>query len=338
MHTACYIARHAKTYSRHHPCHRGCRPRCRSARSSARSPPMTTRAPRSSSPRTRRRWCCARACGRRGSTDGRFWYRVTTEKGSEAFLVDPVEGDEGARATCRRARRRRQGAAGAVAAAAGARGQAQRERHPLPGRQSAAAFVRDCNLWVRDVGDEEGDAAHDRRREGLRLRDQQRRLDEERPADPALVARLEEDRDLPADGRKVGDMYLVNTRVGHPRAPGVEVPAARRRTHLHAPARRHRRRRGEGRPAEDGSGSAPLARCATTSSAAAATGPTCSGARTARSSRSSRPRAITGTSSCAIADAATGDVRDVLEEKVDDVLRVGQRRASTGACCSPRTK
>ena len=43
-----------------------------------------------------------------------------------------------------------------------------------------------------------GHAAHDRRRRGLRLRHQQRRLDAQRSSRAALVARLAEDRDLPA--------------------------------------------------------------------------------------------------------------------------------------------
>ena len=41
-----------------------------------------------------------------GAGDDRFWYRVTTERGPEAVLVDPVAGTRDPRARCRRARRR----------------------------------------------------------------------------------------------------------------------------------------------------------------------------------------------------------------------------------------
>ena len=47
-----------------------------------------------------------------------------------------------------------------------------------------------------------------------------------------------------------------------------------------------------------------------------------------RSWRSSPPRAITGTSSCYVADAATGDVRKVLEEKVDTFFESGNGRVN----------
>ena len=47
-----------------------------------------------------------------------------------------------------------------------------------------------------------------------------------------------------------------------------------------------------------------------------ASGPTTSGAPTARSSPSCRRRATTSTQSLRVADAATGAVRDVLEETV----------------------
>ena len=62
-------------------------------------------------------------------------------------------------------------------------------------------------------------------------------------------------------------------------------------------------------------------RCATTSTAAAATGTTWSGARTMRTWPLSPPRAITSRRRLRVADAATGDVRDVFDEKVADVLR-----------------
>jgi hypothetical protein len=58
-----------------------------------------------------------------------------------------------------------------------------------------------------------GDGAHQRRRQGLRLRHRQCRLDEvQRPARREVVARFEKARHLPADQRGVGEMYIVDTR------------------------------------------------------------------------------------------------------------------------------
>ena len=121
----------------------------------------------------------------------RFWYRSTTEKGAEAVLIDASSGTRSAcdLPACQPARSRRHGAsAGDV---------------PL---RRAVARSPDGSARVHPrlepVGprcrDRRGNAAHHGRREGLRLRHRQRRLDAERSADSALVARLEEDRDVPA--------------------------------------------------------------------------------------------------------------------------------------------
>ena len=58
----------------------------------------------------------------------------------------------------------------------------------------------------------------------------------------------------------------------------------------------------------------------------------------ARSSPSSVRRAIISSEVLRIADATTGAVRDVLEEKVADVLRVAATAASTGATCRSPAK
>ena len=70
-----------------------------------------------------------------------------------------------------------------------------------------AVFIRDWNLWVRDVATgQERQLTHDGV-EGLRLRHRQRRLEAHRPGDRPLVARLQAVRHLPAgpaqDGRHV---------------------------------------------------------------------------------------------------------------------------------------
>ena len=81
--------------------------------------------------------------------DGRFWYRVTTEKGSEAFLVDPVAGTKvGCDLPPCKASPAQGGRGGGRGGGAGA-GQGSNEILSPDGKR--AAFVRDFNLWVRDV-------------------------------------------------------------------------------------------------------------------------------------------------------------------------------------------
>ena len=130
--------------------------------------------------------------------DGRFWYRVTTEKGSEAFLVDPVKRTKAAVRSAamqrRPGRRSRRGSARGNGAGTWRRRAAQ--RYSLAGRQTHGIRARTQPVGAR-CRKRQGNPAHDRRRQGLWLRDQQRGMDEERPADPAVVARFEADRHLP---------------------------------------------------------------------------------------------------------------------------------------------
>src|SRR5690606_10169745 len=80
--------------------------------------------------------------------DGRFWYRVTTENGTEAFLVDPVKRTK---VPCDLPQCKAQPAG----RGRGGRGGAQRDdpsRTEIPSPDGTrVAFVRDHNLWVRDV-------------------------------------------------------------------------------------------------------------------------------------------------------------------------------------------
>jgi dipeptidyl-peptidase-4 len=154
--------------------------------------------------------------------DGRFWYRVTTEKGSEAFLVDPVKGTKTAcdLPACRSSEGGGRGRGGSQAGPAQG---AQRNDVPSPDGKRAA-FVRDHNLWVRDVetGNEtqlttDGvkDFAYGTNNAGWTKSD--------RPIvlwspDSKKIATFQH------DGRKVGDMYLVDTRVGHPNLQAWKYP------------------------------------------------------------------------------------------------------------------
>jgi dipeptidyl aminopeptidase/acylaminoacyl peptidase len=155
--------------------------------------------------------------------DGRFWYRITTEKGSEAFLVDPAKGTKlpcdlpACRASAEGGGRGR-GRGGAPGGQAG-----QRNEVPSPDGKRAV-FVRDYNLWVRDVAtkketqlttDGEKDFAYATNNAGWTKSD--------RPIvawspDSKKVATFKH------DGREVGEMYLVNTQVGHPRLEAWKYP------------------------------------------------------------------------------------------------------------------
>jgi dipeptidyl-peptidase 4 len=151
--------------------------------------------------------------------DDRFWYRTTTENGSEAFLIDAA----------RRTRERytpppepagsgRGGRGGGQAAGAGARPEV------LSPDGTRAVFTRDFNLWMRDVKtgaetalttDGEKDFGYATNNAGW--------VKNDRPVvvwspDSRMVATFQH------DGRQVGDMYLVSTEVGHPRLEAWKYP------------------------------------------------------------------------------------------------------------------
>ena len=91
-----------------------------------------------------------------------------------------------------------------------------------------AVFIRDNNLWVARRRHRQGNPAHHRRREGFRLRDGQRRMGLERPADCGLVARLEKDRDLSAGPARRGRNVPGEHAGGPSAAESMEISAAGR--------------------------------------------------------------------------------------------------------------
>ena len=152
--------------------------------------------------------------------DGRFWYRVTTEKGSEAFLVDPVKATK---MPCDLpACKQSEGGRGR-----GGRGGAQPGAAPnaIPSPDGKrTAFVRDHNLWVRDVSsgketqlttDGEKDFAYATNNAGWTKSDR-----------PVLLWSPDSKRiaTFKHDGRKVGEMYMATTNVGHPRLSAWKYP------------------------------------------------------------------------------------------------------------------
>ena len=84
-------------------------------------------------------------------------------------------------------------------------------RRPLT---ASAPHIKDWNLWVRDISSGKRRSSTD----GVRISATPltTRVGEERPRAPPLVSRFEEIATFQQDQRKVGEMYLVNTQVGHP--------------------------------------------------------------------------------------------------------------------------
>src|SRR5436853_6233451 len=132
--------------------------------------------------------------------DDRFWYRVTTEKGNEIVLVDPARGTRG---PC----------------------EAQQEVKctPLPRAdansvlspdRNRAAFIRDFNLWVREIASgKETQLTKDGVKDFGYATDNAGWIRSDRTVvlwspDSKKIATFQH------DGRSVGEMYLVHTIVG----------------------------------------------------------------------------------------------------------------------------
>jgi dipeptidyl aminopeptidase/acylaminoacyl peptidase len=153
--------------------------------------------------------------------DGRFWYRVTTEKGNEAFIVDPATG---AKSPCDLpACTAAAPGAGRGGRGGGAPGAAARNDIPSPDGKRTA-FVRDYNLWVRDVAtsketqlttDGVKDFGYGTNNAGWTKSDRPILL---WSPDSKKIATFQH------DGRNVGDMYLVSTTTGHPTLQAWKYP------------------------------------------------------------------------------------------------------------------
>jgi dipeptidyl-peptidase-4 len=139
--------------------------------------------------------------------DGRFWYRTTTENGTAFFVVDPATG---ARSSCELAVCTERNAD-----ASGRRGRSPRRDAPSPdGKQTV--FIRDWNLWIRDVAtDKETQLTFDGVKDFGYATDNAGWTHSDRPIvlwspDSKKIATYQQDQ------RGVGEMYLIETKVGHP--------------------------------------------------------------------------------------------------------------------------
>jgi dipeptidyl-peptidase 4 len=147
--------------------------------------------------------------------DDRFWYRTTTEKGSEAVLIDPATG---ARSACDLP-----ACAEHEGEGRGGRGSAPLSYARSPdGMQEA--FIRDWNLWVRDVATgKEAALTTDGVKDFGYATDNAGWQRSDHPIvrwslDSKQIATFQQDQ------REVGDMYLVDTKVGHPTLQAWKYP------------------------------------------------------------------------------------------------------------------
>jgi dipeptidyl aminopeptidase/acylaminoacyl peptidase len=161
--------------------------------------------------------------------DGRFWYRNTTLAGAEIVVIDPVKAT---RVRCDAPADRCGGAAIDPAAAAaavpgraggggrggGGAGPVSSTGAPLAlspdGKRGA--FVRDWNLWVRDLATSQERALTT---DGVRYFGYATDNAGWSSSDRAMVAWSPDSRKLATqqqDERQVGEMYLVPSVVGHP--------------------------------------------------------------------------------------------------------------------------
>jgi dipeptidyl aminopeptidase/acylaminoacyl peptidase len=155
--------------------------------------------------------------------DDRFWYRVTTPAGSEAWLVDAAKGT---RVPCdlpacaeAPAGGRGRGRGGQE----GGRGGTVRDGAVSPDGKRTA-FIRNWNLWVRETaGGKEIQLTTDGVKDFGYATDNAGWAKSDRPIlvwspDSKKIATFQQDE------RQVGEMYLVSTAVGHPTLQAWKYP------------------------------------------------------------------------------------------------------------------
>jgi dipeptidyl aminopeptidase/acylaminoacyl peptidase len=146
--------------------------------------------------------------------DDKFWYRTRTEKGLEAFVIDA---SSKTRTTCELPECK-----AAAHDVAGGRPPAKDDTPSPDGKLTA--FVRDWNLWVREMpGGKETQLTRDGVKDYGYATDNAGWIFSDRPIivwspDSKKIATFRQDQ------RNVGEMYLVDTRVGHPKLLAWKYP------------------------------------------------------------------------------------------------------------------
>jgi dipeptidyl-peptidase-4 len=144
----------------------------------------------------------------------RFWYRMTKADGTAEFVI--VDAAKAARTS---SEKQPEGEAAGVGRAGGAG-----RTDVLSPDGTRAAFIRNENLWVRDVkSGKETALTTDGVKDFGYATDNAGWTKSDRPIllwspDSKKIATFQH------DGRKVGEMYLVDTRVGHPKLQAWKYP------------------------------------------------------------------------------------------------------------------
>jgi len=253
----------------------------------------------------------------------RFWYRITTPSGSEAILVDPAKGTkepctlpacETALAEAGRGGGRGGRGAAAVSTVASPDGK-------------RAVFIREWNLWVRDVDSgKETALTSDGVKDFGYATDNAGWAKSDRPIvvwspDSTKLATFQQDQ------RTVGEMYLVNTQVGHPQLqawkyplPGDDVVAMLQRVIIDVDGPKVVRLKMD--PDQHRSTLCDNLACRGGDWGDVQWAPDSSSVAFVSTSRDHRKAQLR------VADPATGAVRDVLEETVTTFFESGNGRVS----------
>ncbi len=252
--------------------------------------------------------------------DDRFWYRTLTDKGSEAILIDPATA---ARSACDLP---------ACVDHSEEGGRGGRGNAPLSYARSPdgtqEAFIRDWNLWIRDVATgKETPLTTDGVKDFGYATDNAGWQRSDHPIvrwspDSKKIATFQQDQ------REVGEMYLVDTKVGHPTLqawkyplPGdkvvtmiqrviIDVAAAPKIIRLQAPPDQHRSSLCDDVACRGGEWSDVQW---------SADGSTLAFVSTSRDHKREQLR---------VADAATGAIRDILEETTPTFYESGNGRVN----------
>ena len=149
--------------------------------------------------------------------DGRFWYRVLTADGSEFVLINPADGSRKTAADLKTL-------LGDVKQNAGAGGFQRRPLEVVSPDGTKAAYIRNWNLWMRDTasGKEtqlttDGVENFGYATDNAGWTHSDRAILKWSP-DSKKIATFQQDQ------RKTGDMYLVSTNVGHPKLEAWKYP------------------------------------------------------------------------------------------------------------------
>ncbi|MEZ5424709.1 MAG: DPP IV N-terminal domain-containing protein [Pyrinomonadaceae bacterium] len=150
--------------------------------------------------------------------DGRFWYQVSTPSGNEYVLIDPATGD-------RKTSTDRKSLLNGVSTDGGGGGFASRFGPEVPSPDGKkVAFIRDWNLWVRDVASKkETQLTWDGVENFGYATDNAGWKKSDRPIllwspDSEKIATFQQDQ------RHVSDMYLVTTNTGAPKLQAWKYP------------------------------------------------------------------------------------------------------------------